>query len=83
MSTDEIQGMLLLKKAEIEQQLQGELKRSRNIESRLQSIRNAEANKPHDVIIKQIPAQPVLSVRTVVESFEAGMAIFRQPYPCQ
>ncbi|MCI0397489.1 MAG: MerR family transcriptional regulator [Chloroflexi bacterium] len=77
-STDEIQGMLLLKKAEIEQQLQGELKRIRNIETRLQSIRNAEAGKPLDVIIKQIPAQPVLSVRLVVESFDVGMAILRQ-----
>ncbi|MBC8099625.1 MAG: MerR family transcriptional regulator [Armatimonadetes bacterium] len=75
-STDEIQGMLLLKKAEIEQQLSAELKRIRNIESRLQSIRNAEAHKPLNVIIKHMPAQPVLSVRTVVDSFEAGMMLF-------
>lgn len=77
-STDEMQGMLLLKKAEIEQQLQEELRRIRSIEWRLQSIRNAEANTPLDVIIKQIPAQPVLSVRTVVESFEVGLALFNQ-----
>jgi DNA-binding transcriptional MerR regulator len=77
-STDEMQGMLLLKKAEIEQQLRGELQRIRSIEARLQSIRSAEANKPLDVIIKQIPAQPVLSLRTVVESFEAGLIIFGQ-----
>ena len=64
-STDEIHGMLLLKKAEIEQQLQGELKRIRNIESRLQSIRGAEAHQPLNVVLKQIPAQPVVSVRTV------------------
>jgi DNA-binding transcriptional MerR regulator len=75
---DEMQGMLLLKKAEIEQQLQGELQRIRNIESRLQSIRNAEADKPLDVIIKQIPAQSVISVRMVVETFEAGLVIFSQ-----
>ena len=77
-STDEMHGMLLMKKAEIEQQLQGELQRIRNIESRLQAIRNTEADKPLDVVIKQIPAQPVLSVRMVVESFEAGMVIFGQ-----
>src|SRR5215510_5019704 len=40
-STDELQGMLLLKKAEIEQQLQAEIHRIRNIESRLQFIRDA------------------------------------------
>jgi len=77
-STEEIQGMLLLKKAEIEQQLQAELKRIRNIESRLQSIRNAETNRPLNVVIKQMPAQPVLSVRTMVETFEDGLVLFGQ-----
>jgi DNA-binding transcriptional MerR regulator len=77
-STDELQGMLLLKKAEIEQQLQGEFQRIRNIESRLQSIRNAETAQPLDVVVKQIPAQSVLSLRTMVESFAAGMALFGQ-----
>lgn len=77
-SADEIQGMLLLKKAEIEQQLQGELQRIRSIESRLHAIRNASVLRPLNVVIKNIPAQPVLSVRTVVESFDAGMSIFGQ-----
>ncbi len=77
-STDEIQGMLLLKKAEIERQLQDELKRIRNIESRLQSIRDAEANKPLNVVVKHMPAQPVMSARTVIESFESGMLLFRE-----
>jgi DNA-binding transcriptional MerR regulator len=77
-STDEVEGMLLMKKAEIEQQLQGELQRIRNIESRLQSIRNAEANKPLDVVVKQMPTQPVLSLRAMIETFEAGLGIFQQ-----
>ncbi len=77
-STEEMQGMLRLKKAEVEQQVQGELQRLRNIESRLQAIANIETEKPLDVVVKQIPAQPVLSVRTVAESFETGMALFGQ-----
>jgi DNA-binding transcriptional MerR regulator len=77
-STDQIQGMLLLKKAEIEQQLQGELQRIRNIESRLQFIRNAENDQILDVVVKQMPAQPVLSVRLVVPTFEEGMGIMGQ-----
>jgi DNA-binding transcriptional MerR regulator len=77
-STDEMQGMLLLKKAEIEQQLQAELQRIRNIESRLQFIRDSETHKPLDVVIKQIPALPVLSVRSVFPSIEAAMTIFGQ-----
>jgi DNA-binding transcriptional MerR regulator len=77
-STDEMQGMLLLKKAEIEQQLQDELQRIRSIEARLQFLRSAEAAEPFDVVIKQLPAQPVLSVRTVLDSLEDGMSIFGQ-----
>lgn len=74
-TTDEMQGMLLLKKAEIEQQLRAELQRIHKIEARLGAIRDSEAHKPLDVVIKQIPEQSALSVRTVVESFEAAMAV--------
>jgi len=77
-STDEMQGMLLLKKAEIEQQVQEELQRVRNIEARLQFLRSAEADGPFDVVIKQIPAQPVLSLRTMLASFEDGIGLFEQ-----
>jgi DNA-binding transcriptional MerR regulator len=79
-STDEIQGMLLLKKVEIEQQLQAEMHRVRRIESRLQSIRNAEANKPLNVVIKSIDAQPALSVRAKMESFEFVLGFLEQIY---
>lgn len=77
-SADEMQGMLLLKKAEIEQQLQSELQRIRSIEARLQFIRRAEGDVTPDVVIKSIPAQPVLSVRLEMESLEAGLSIFGQ-----
>ncbi len=77
-STDEMQGMLLLKKAEIEQQLEAEMKKIRNIESRLQAIRNAEINKPPNVIIKQILTQPIMGVRMIVETFEFGLGIFER-----
>lgn len=70
-STDEMQGMLLLKKAEIEQQVQAELQRIRNIEARLEFLRSAEADVSFDVVLKQIPAQPVLSMRATVESLDA------------
>lgn len=75
-STDEIQGMLLLKRAEVEQQLQAELGRLRKIESRLQAVRDDESGKPLNVVIKKIPAQSVLSLRTIIETFEVGVNIF-------
>lgn len=72
-STDEMQGMLLLKKAEIEQTLRAELQRIQKIEARLGAIRNTESNAPFDVIIKEIPAQPVLSLTALFASFDEAV----------
>lgn len=69
-SMDEMQGMLRLKKAEIEQEIQQEIQRVRNIEARLEFIRSAETGDPFDVVIKQIPAQSVLSLRTTLPSLD-------------
>jgi len=77
-STDELQGMLLLKKVEIEQRLQEEGRRIRSIESRLQAIRNTETQCSLNVVVKQVRAQFALSVRTQVGSFEEGLSIFKQ-----
>lgn len=81
-TTDEMQGMLLLRKAEVEQLLKAEIQRLRKIESRLQSIRDVESDKPLNVIIKSIPAQPVVSVRSMVESFESALELFTQVRLC-
>lgn len=77
-STDEMQGMLLLKKAEVEQTLRAELHRIRMIEARLGAIRSTERGTPFDVVVKQIPAQDVLSVKTVFESFEMALMTHQQ-----
>lgn len=62
-STDEIRGMLLLRKAELEQSLSAEAARLRHIESRLQQIDEQGELKNYDVILKSAPAQPYLSTR--------------------
>lgn len=61
-SDDEIHGMLMLKKAEMEQTVLDDLQRLRGIEARLQQ--NQQADNVPDVVIKSIPAQPFFSVRT-------------------
>ncbi|MEM7345263.1 MAG: helix-turn-helix domain-containing protein, partial [Chloroflexota bacterium] len=68
-SDDEIQGMLRLKKAEMEQTVQENLQRLRSIEARLQQ--NQDTGKVPDVVIKSIPAQPFLSVRKQFPTSEA------------
>jgi DNA-binding transcriptional MerR regulator len=72
-STEEMQGMLLLKKAEIEQTLRAELQRIQKIEARLGAIRSTESNAPFDVVIKEVPAQSALSLTATFESFDAAV----------
>jgi DNA-binding transcriptional MerR regulator len=59
-SDEEIHGMLLMKKAELEQTLLEDVQRLRRIEARLQQ--NQLSNDALDVVIKSIPAQHFLSV---------------------
>ncbi|KAA3658930.1 MAG: MerR family transcriptional regulator [Chloroflexi bacterium] len=62
---DEIRGMLTIRKAQIEQALQNEIARLRNVEMRLNQIETEGDMWTPDVVIKQVPAQQVLSVRAV------------------
>ena len=72
-STEEMQGMLLLKKAEIEQTLRAELQHIQKIEARLGAIRSRENNTPFDVVIKEVPAQSALSLTATFESFDVAV----------
>lgn len=72
-SADEMQGMLLLKKAEIERTLRAEFQRIQKIEARLGAIRNTENNAPFDVVVKEVPAQSALSLTTTFESFDTAV----------
>lgn len=75
-SADAMQALLLRKKAEIEAQLQSELERIHRIESRLYAIR--EADKPLNVVIKHMDAQPVLSARVMAETFDTGLHMMKK-----
>jgi DNA-binding transcriptional MerR regulator len=62
-STDEIRGMLMLKKAELERTLSEEADRLRRVESRLQQIDEQGSLGTYDVVLKSAAAQPFLSLR--------------------
>lgn len=62
-STEEIRGMLLLKKSQIEQNLRDEIFRLHAVESRLRQIEQAGTWRDLPVAIKDIPPQPFLSTR--------------------
>ena len=68
-SDAEIQGMLILQKAELEKRLLEDLERFRRIESRLR----AESDLP-DVILKSVPAREILSTGHFCLNLDDGLA---------
>ena len=74
-SAAEIQGMLSLKKAELEQQVLEELQCIRTIESRLKQIQ-ARDNLVRDVIVKQVPQQKLIGIRKVLPTNNSGDDFF-------
>jgi DNA-binding transcriptional MerR regulator len=67
-SDEAIHGMLLMKKAELEQAVHEDLQRLRRIEARLQH--NQRPDDALDVVITSIPEQYFLAIRKVVPSPE-------------
>lgn len=71
---EEIRGMLLMQKTQLEQSLRDDLDRFRRIESRLQQ---PQAQLP-DVVLKEVPGQPFLSLRTHVDSLATAWNLIQQ-----
>ncbi len=71
-SLDEMQGMLLLRKVEIEQQVLAEMRRIRVIESRLKQIRE-QGQHIRDVVVKQVPARKYIGLRTMSPDWETNL----------
>ena len=65
---EEIHGMLLMKKVELEHTLQEDMHRLRGIEARIQQ--NRLADDALDIVVKSIPAQLFLSIRAILSSPE-------------
>lgn len=74
-SPTEIQGMLSLKKAELEQQVLGELQCIRTIETRLKQIKERDS-LVKDVIVKEVPQQRLIGIRKVLPTNDSGEALF-------
>ena len=74
-SATEIQGMLSLKKAELEQQVLSELQRLRTIETRLKQIQERDS-LVKDVIVKDVPQQRLIGLRKVLPTNESGEELF-------
>jgi effector-binding domain-containing protein len=75
-SDEEIHGMLLMKKAEVEQTLLEDVQRLGRIEARLQQ--NQMSDDALDVVVKSIPAQLFLSVRGIIPSPQEMLQLVQQ-----
>ena len=76
-SADEIRGMLMLRKAELERSLAEEATRLRHIQSRLQQIDEQGAIADYDVVIKSARPQPFLALRATFPDIAEVVATLR------
>lgn len=71
LSAAEIRGMLLLKQAQMRQQISDELRQLSMVESRVQQIEREGALSPYDVVLKSVSTLTVVSIREVTPSLAA------------
>ena len=71
LSTDQIRGILRLKQVEIQQQVQEEQAQLARVEQRLRQIEQEEAMPSQEVVLKEVPAQPVASLRDTAPAYSA------------
>ncbi len=77
-SGDEIRGMLMMKKAQVEQTLREEMSRFRVIESRIEQIETEGELKDYDIVLKSIPKQFFLSVRKLCDDIHVTRALSQE-----
>jgi len=68
---DQLRGLLMLKQAEIEQQMQAMQTQLRRVAARLNQIELEGKPPQYEVVIKSVAAQTIASCRRIVPDFEA------------
>jgi DNA-binding transcriptional MerR regulator/predicted transcriptional regulator YdeE len=79
-SSEQLHGMLRLKRAELQQQIAEEQERLARIEARLNTIDMEDAMSDYDVILKQVDAQLVAGVRDTLASYPEVGRLFDEVY---
>jgi len=74
-SPDELRGMLVVKRSELEKELERQQSRLRFIETRIDEI-DAPSGDPIDLVVRKVTARPFLSVRHVCPSTREGLQFF-------
>lgn len=71
----ELRGMLMLRRSEVEQSIDAESQRLRQIESRITQIETEGKLIADDVVLRDEPSRYMLSMRQVVLSFAEGLQL--------
>lgn len=80
-SSEEIRGMLTIRKAQIEQTVRDEIMRLRHVETRLEQIEEeGQMSEHYDIVMKSVPELPFVSVRDTFEDFKAAMELYHSVY---
>lgn len=74
-SADELRGMLMLRRTEVERSVAAESDRLRQIETRIAQVEAEGRLSVDDVVVRAEPARRMLAVRQMVESFTAARAV--------
>jgi DNA-binding transcriptional MerR regulator/effector-binding domain-containing protein len=77
-SAEELRGMLLLRRAEIEQEQAEQALRLRLLESRIAALETDAEGIPDDVVIRSEPERRYMSLRSQQPSFAAAVALVLQ-----
>ena len=77
-SQDELRGMLALKRAQVSHVVQEESARLRLIESRIEQIDRGVNPETLDIVIKSVPAQPFLSIRSILPDMAASFDLLQR-----
>lgn len=78
-STEEIRGMLILRKSQIREALREEAARLRHVETRLNQIeQTGQLLEVYDITTKPLPSQQILTTRDVFPDFKAVVQTFQQ-----
>jgi DNA-binding transcriptional MerR regulator/predicted transcriptional regulator YdeE len=80
LTLEQMRGMLRLRQAQINQQLDEMQSQLVEVETRLQQIEREEVLSAYDVILKEVEPQLVASVRTILPDHGAAGALFGEVY---
>ena len=82
LTPDQLRGMLRMKRAEIEQQLEAERERLARVEARLRQIEQEGKMPAYEVVLKRVDPIGVAAVRDVIPTYGDVSRLFGEIFAC-